>query len=345
MILILGSPEDGCVRETGFYLRQRGREMLVVPEAQLPSSLQIRWELPASTETGYLVFKLPLARLRQQRPSRREQPRFEMPGAVPGGLAPAAASRGPGGGPTVSVPLTELTGVLVRLRQTFEAIPADVSDRGYMRAEWSALLYGFLRSLPCPVVNRPRPGAGQWLPETRAVAEALRQTGFLLAPTLATASAGAAREFFEHHGRRVLCASPGFGRVLLLEGDAAGGMFSAGVTQSFRLQAAPVGRWLRVLVVGRAAFGAEARRESLLEGDGELWRGVVLAPAVARRCARLASALGLSFAGLLLVCAKAGDFVLAVDEFPNPTQCEAGLRDRITAALAGVLTGASSLKL
>jgi hypothetical protein len=215
MILILGTPEDGCVGDALAHLRQRGHEVLVVPEAQLPDALQYKWELPSPIEAGYL-----------------------------------------------QVPIQDLTGVLVRLRQTFQASLMEMDDRAYIRAEWSALLYGFLKSLPCPVVNRPRPGAGQRFPETQAVAGALRRAGFLPPPTLVTASVEAARGFFERHARRVLCAAPGYAGHYLLDGRARGSLVERG--RAFRLQAVPTGRCLRVVVVGRAAFGAEAAGSELL---------------------------------------------------------------------------------
>ena len=73
--------------------------------------------------------------------------------------------------------IEHLAGVLVRLRRSLQANLAAPDDASYIRVEWSALLYGFLRSLPCPVVNRPRPGSGLRLPESRIVAVALRQAG------------------------------------------------------------------------------------------------------------------------------------------------------------------------
>ena len=289
MILILGTPEDGCVGDALAHLRQRGHEVLVVPEAQLPDALQYKWELPSPIEAGYL-----------------------------------------------QVPIQDLTGVLVRLRQTFQASLMEMDDRAYIRAEWSALLYGFLKSLPCPVVNRPRPGAGQRFPETQAVAGALRRAGFLPPPTLVTASVEAARGFFERHARRVLCAAPGYAGHYLLDGRARGSLVERG--RAFRLQAVPTGRCLRVVVVGRAAFGAEAAGSELLNFSREPWHRAALPTAFANRCVRLASLLELEFVELLAMRGESHDFVLAVNDLPDPARYDAALRDAIAAALCDALT-------
>lgn len=306
MILILGSPEDGCARDTMALVQQRGQEALLVPEAQLQSALQIKWELPAPVDDSYLAFD---------------------PRATP------SAGRGK------RIAVRELTGVLLRLRQAFQASLAEADDCGYMRAEWSALLYGFLKSLPCPVVNRPKPGAGQRLPETRAITQALNRFGFAAPPALVTASAKTAFEFFQCHKRRVFCASPGSGGRVLLEGEKAAELFSRGAKRALRLQAAPAGQWLRVLVVGDAAFGGEAAGASALEAGKQPWRRVALPGKLARRCVGLASALELELMELSVAHDKTGDFVLAINEFPDLGLYDPALREAVTAALCKVLIG------
>ncbi len=323
------------MRETMAHLRADGHEVLLVPEAELQSALQIKWELPAPAETGYLVFRAPRSAGFQPAVSPTssrqgvEIPRGQRIGNPRYGRLEVCAT----------VRLSDLTGVLVRLRQAFQASLAEADDRGYMRAEWSALLYGFLKSLPCPVVNRPRPGAGQRLPEARTTAEALRRAGFVAPQTLATASARAAREFFERNGRRVLCAPPGYSAGLLLEGDSGTRMLSSNARRSFRLQAVPDGRWLRVIVAGGEVFGAEAEGASPPGANAGLWRRARLPAAVASRCARLAASLGLGLVELLVARGEADDFVLAINDFPETIQYEAPLREGIAAALCNVLTG------
>ena len=60
-------------------------------------------------------------------------------------------------------PLQHVSGVLVRTRRAFHANLAEGDDPNYIQAEWAALLHGFLNAIPCPVVNRPRPGATPFL--------------------------------------------------------------------------------------------------------------------------------------------------------------------------------------
>jgi hypothetical protein len=314
MILVLGQPDDDCVRGVVAHLRRQGRAVLLVPEARLHDALQISWELPAPS--GYL--------------------RFE----------------------DRSVRLDEISAVLVRLRQAFQANLAALDDAGYIRVEWSALLYGWLKSLPCPVVNRPRPGAGQRLPESRAVANALSRSGFAWPHTLVTASAETARRFLDRNGGRALCTSPGLTGSWPLE-DAAGlEALMLGRGTGFhplapkpdrqaacptgwpcRLQAVPRGRWLRVLVVGRRAFGAEAEPASPLDKSGSSWRRKTLPAAFERQCVRLARLLELEFVELWVVRGDGGDFVLEIKDFPQVARCEGSLRESITESLVGVLTG------
>ena len=314
MILILGSPDDACVRPVVAHLQRQGRATLLVPETRLHAALQIRWELPASSD--YLRFEECLVRL------------------------------------------DELSAVFVRLRQAFQANLAAPDDAGYIRVEWSALLYGWLKSLPCTVVNRPRPGAGQRLPESRAVANALGRAGFAWPRTLVTASAEAARHFLDRNGGRALCTSPGLAGSFPLEGAAGLEALMSGRGTGFqpvaprpdrqatcptgrlcRLQAVPRGRWLRVFVVGRRAFGTEAGPASPLDRSGEPWRRMALPAAFGRQCVRLARLLELQFVELLVVRGDGGDFVLEISDLPQVARCEGSLRERITEALVGVLTG------
>jgi hypothetical protein len=314
MILVLGSPDDACVRGVVADLRRQGRATLLVPEARLDAALQIRWDLPASS--GYVRFAGRLVRL------------------------------------------DEISTVFVRLRQAFQANLAAPDDASYIRAEWSALLYGWLRSLPCPVVNRPRPGAGQRLPESCAVADALAQSGFASPRVLVTASVEAARQFLNRNGGRALCTSPGMVRSVLLEHvDGLEALMSGSGTgfqpvargpdkqaarptgRPCRMQAVPRGRWLRVFVVGRRAFGAEAAPASLLSASGDLWRRTALPMAFARRCVRLAELLELEFVELLVVRGDGDDFVLEISDFAQVARCETALLDRITEALVRVLAG------
>jgi hypothetical protein len=254
--------------------------------------------------------------------------------------------------------LDEISTVFVRLRQAFQANLAAPDDAGYIRVEWSALLYGLLKSLPCPVVNRPRPGASQRWPESRSVADALGRSGFAWPRTLVTTSAEAARHFLHRNGGRALCTSPGMARSVPLEGvDGLEALMSGRGTgfqpvsrgpdrhaarptgRPCRLQAVPRGRWLRVFVAGRRAFGAEAAPASLVSASGDLWRRTALPVAFARRCVRLAGLLELEFVELLVARCDGDDFVLEISDFPDVARCEAALQVRITAALVSALAG------
>jgi hypothetical protein len=198
------------------------------------------------------------------------------------------------------------------------------------------LLYGFLKALPCRVVNRPRPGAGQRWPESRDLAEALGRSGFARPSTLVTSSGPGARRFFERNARRVLLTSPGAGGTVLVRD---GARLLADGNRPFRLQALPEGRWRRVWVAGREVFATETEPPASPGAPLPPMRPAKLLAAFVRRCVKLASLLELDFVELQMVCGRAGDCVMAVQPLPNLARCDGALQQAITAALAGVLTG------
>ena len=341
MILILASPEDVCARETVARLNQCGHETWVVSEAELQGALQVRWELgnacdpregrgTPSPHEGFKTFgKFRSARTRSQ--GRPGGP--SLPGN-PSRLRVSLASCVWEGA------LDEVTGVLVRVRRSFLADLAKDDDAHYIQMEWAAFLFGFLNALPCPVLNRPRPGAGQRLPESRMVAEALRRSGLHAPRTLVTASALVAAEFFERNGRRVICASPGLARGVPLEGDRGRETLLAATNRSIRLQAVPVGRWMRVFVVGGEVFAEGDTWDGLSGWEGGAQAGSLchILGDEAARYAALAASLDLPFVELLALCAEDGrHFVYFVNDFPEIERCAPALRARITEALAKVL--------
>ena len=351
MILILASPEDLCARETVARLKHCGHEVCVVSEAELHGALQVRWELGNgcdSRNSSYSSFpSCTWERIRErsctsQGGAHDRRSDFEPPSPVlstPPTGQPFATSRlrvilssGVWDGS-----LDEVTGVLVRVRRSFLADLAKDDDAHYIQMEWAAFLFGFLNALPCPVLNRPRPGAGQRLPESRRVTEALKCSGLHAPRTLVTASAPAAAEFFERNGRRVICASPGLARGLPLEGDRGREALSAATNRSIRLQAVPEGRWMRVFIVGGEAF-AEACEAVEYGWTGTGMDEECFGPAVANSYVKLAASLDLPFVELLSLSTEDGrQCVYSVNDFPDIERCAPPRRAQITEALAKVL--------
>lgn len=275
----------------------------------------VRTVLRRFRQTGTDALFIPEARLHSAL-----QLRWELPG-------PAGHLRVDGH----SIANRDITAVLDRLRRSLQANLAAADDPGYVWLEWSALLYGWLQSLPCRVINRPRPGAGARLPEHRIVAEALHACEFTAPETLVTDSTDSMRRFLARPCCGILVSSPAGSGMAWHEPrrDARPPARDC----PCRLQAAPRGVWRRVFVVGDKVFAAEAGMASLVGAVGEPWCRVALPATVARRCVRLARRLELEFVELLLVLREPRPVVFQVNDLPDPARCEPALHEAIVAEL------------
>lgn len=202
--------------------------------------------------------------------------------------------------------VAELAGVLVRRLPGAGMKTAGESDEDYLQIEWRAALLGFLRALPCPVVNRPKPMDTFRQPMLAAHAATIRHAGLRLPHMIVSVAAEDERAFQERHGGRVT-------RVGLPSADA----------YPVYLVAAPAGLRRRVLVAGAEAYGVD------------------LPASLARRCVAAVGALDLGFAALTLVSGSEGDTLLELTDTPDWDGCPAGLTVRIAGSLAALLTGAA----
>lgn len=86
-------------------------------------------------------------------------------------------------------------------------------------------------------------------------------------------------------------------------------------------------------------FGAETSEPYSLTASCNGWHAAALPDGLAKRSLDLAESLNLPFMELSLLLGKRQTFILAISELPELARCEAGLRDRITDALAETLLG------
>jgi hypothetical protein len=208
------------------------------------------------------------------------------------------------------IDVRELAGVLVRwLPRALLAAPAD-DEEEYLHHEWLAALLGFLRALPCPVVNRPKPLGSFRQPLLAAQGEVLRAAGLRLPPMLVTASAAEAREFESRYAGRIA-------RAPLPAAD----------SYPACLVAAPEGARRRVLVAGAEAYADPVE-------------GAELARDLARRCVAAVRGLDLDLAELIVVSAQQGDTVLDLTDAPDWDLYTAEVRDRAANSLLALLAGA-----
>ena len=145
------------------------------------------------------------------------------------------------------LPFAELGGVLVRLSPMFGwGAAADDEELLYVQAELLAALHGLFRALPCPVINRLRPGSIMGPVFARSgLANAVRKSGFAQAPALVADTSEATLAFYDAHAGKVLSGPPRFDRPVLLAGDEGRTLLAAQGSRPCYLQAVPPGPWLR----------------------------------------------------------------------------------------------------
>jgi hypothetical protein len=208
------------------------------------------------------------------------------------------------------VALSEISGVLVRALPVVTGLSYKETDDEYLLMEWNAALLGFLKALPCPVINRPRPGRHFRQPLLAVFSPVLEKAGFLLPDLLVTPSPQEAREFLRVNPTAMIV--PPQGR---LESGAAPPMPSC-------LIAAPGGVSQNVIVVGQQAFSA-----------------ATLSQRLSRRCIAATQALELQFAALRVISDSDDDWLIELEECPRGDDLPPPVHNPAIDALAALLKG------
>jgi|GEM_PF-6326591 len=221
--------------------------------------------------------------------------------------------------------LERLRGVVVRALPPSPAGPRGAeSDLDYLRVEWSAALVGWLKTLPCPVLNRPRPGRSFHPAHLSAYELGFRAAGLRLPRLLVTNSEQEARRFWRSCGGTVLRA-PWQGEPLPAESEDEAAQTDGGSC----LLACPAGERRRLHVVGNEVFA-----ERLGDDGGTASAEYLLTGILADRCSLLAGRLGLSCLQLTVVSGAGGDVVLAAADLPDAVFGDLSYRKRVAGALA-----------
>ncbi|HEX4270740.1 MAG TPA: hypothetical protein VHZ32_05115 [Rhizomicrobium sp.] len=211
------------------------------------------------------------------------------------------------------VALNEISGVLVRALPVVTGLSYKETDDEYLLMEWNAALLGFLKALPCPVINRPRPGRHFRQPLLTAFAPALEKAGFLLPDLLVTASPQEARDFLRVNPTAMMV--PPDGESRRLESGVAPPLPSC-------LIAVPDGAHWNVIIVGQQVFCTQP-----------------LSQLLSRSCVAAMQALELGFAALSVISNSGGDWLIELDERPRIESLPSSVRSPAIDALAALLKG------
>ena len=228
-----------------------------------------------------------------------------------------------------SVRLAETDGVLAR----FSGFPVSkeefqTADGQYLSNEWHALMRGYVRALPCPVINRVRPEL--WykpflsVPDLVSFLPGLR---FKVPKTLIATSLEEAQLFFDECGHRV-CYSP-----LTIPSK-----YPIETGEDLRKLATLAGFLpfhLREIVPGE-------RGNAYVVGTDVVWESSSGAPMpetnVQERCVEIAASLGLTFCELQLLRSSGNEwYCLGLACMPDLFQCSEDTGRAISERLANAL--------
>ena len=247
------------------------------------------------------------------------------------------ASQGVLGQGEQSVRLAETDGVLAR----FSGFPVSkeefqTADGQYLSNEWHALMRGYLRALPCPVINRVRPEL--WykpflsIPDLVSFLPGLR---FKVPKTLVTTSFEDAQVFFEDCGRRIWYSPLTIPSKYPIE-----------TGEDLRKLAALSGFLpfhLREIVPGERGTAYVVGTDVVWESpDGAAMPEVT----VQEHCVEIAVSLGLTFCELRLLRSNDQEwYCLGIACMPDLFLCAEDTRGAISERLANALMTASAVAL
>jgi hypothetical protein len=226
-----------------------------------------------------------------------------------------------------SVRLDRLDGVLARFSGiATSAEEHRTKDGQYLNSEWHALARGFVQSLACPVVNRPRPEL--WykmrltVPDIVSLAPTQR---FRLPRTMVTTRVCDARAFFHACGKRMRYSPLSIPSDYRIESEEEIAKLEP-LSKSLPL-------FLTEVVQGRGVSAFVVGSDVILEGPHD--------QVAEQHCRNAAVSLGLSFCEFELVNTHSGDwYCLGIQCAPNLFTCAEETRATVADRLAAVVAPA-----
>jgi glutathione synthase/RimK-type ligase-like ATP-grasp enzyme len=223
----------------------------------------------------------------------------------------------------------------------------DPEDTKALRTECDLSLMALVEDLTCPVVNRVGGGLSNNSKPYQALT--ISRTGLRVPPTLVTSDPAAVRAFIAEHGEVIYKSASGVRSIVRRVGAdqlARLDLLRHGPAQ---FQAFVPGRNVRVHTVGEKIFATAIESDAVdyryahADGLSASLEPVVLPPAIAEACLRLARAFDLLFAGIDLKQTPSGEFFcFEVNPSPGFLYYERHTRQPISTALAELLRGAHS---
>lgn len=234
-------------------------------------------------------------------------------------------------------PSVDIRAVLVRTQISKMLVPSELfhpDDQAYVMQEYSAALYAWLHALPCPVINRPVPGAQSHLAiSASAWGQRQREVGFQPVQTAVLSREESAIWWFDHWQQRVRVQEIGGAEpATYLSGSVGRERVSTLIERGpITMQPVPIGHRYHASVLGDIVLGGvwrSAVRDRRF--DGPVLDLVELDHDLAERCRVLAQRQHLNVADLELVVDGHGvTHCLAMNEWPVFEQCSDLLRGRI----------------
>ena len=305
MILILADRTDSWADLVHHELLHRGAKVVFMENAQILSSLGLNWRVDSYSSKDKDYFTID----------------------------------------SQKILFTDLTGVLARIRYPIRSPfsgELNKADQEYVGKEAHATFLGLLNALPCPVVNRPIPGAqSRCLFTDQPQRNLAKHYGFLLPEGMVTSCQEEARNCLDRWGQgvRALVMGAEHHEHIFHDRDEAAHLLNLMGQQVVSLQGIPRGQFISVYTIGDSAIGAfwGPGQHSPLESQPTLHR-IDLSSELKERCCRLAHALHLEFSELILLQGEDGEtYCFEVNGAPLFDRCEEAVQKKIIMSLGTYL--------
>jgi hypothetical protein len=198
----------------------------------------------------------------------------------------------------------------------------QTKDGQYLCSEWHALMRGYLQSLSCLVINRPRPEL--WYKTDLQIADIpslISNLKFRLPRTMVTTDFNDARAFFELCGRRIRYSPLTFRSRYIIE------------TEEDLRKLEPLSKvlpmYLSEVVPGDAVDAFVVGNDVVFDGPEH--------PAASQHCREIAAALELSFCQFNLISARDGYYFTGLQCMPHLFDCADETRSIVVGHLADLL--------